>query len=65
MIICQQNLFFTWKLEKRVYNNKIKYKSNGLGKEILFNAKFIKIKKYCKSLNKFFKLFHILNLAKK
>lgn len=65
IIIWQQNLFYTSKLQKLVYIKRIKSRSYYYDKKIWLNSKYIKTQKNCKLKNKISKFFYILKLVGK
>lgn len=63
MSICQQNLLYIQKLQKRVQNKGVKSCSYVPGKNIWLNSKYIKTKYNQKLKAKLFELFQIFHLG--
>lgn len=61
IFICQQNLFYTQKLQKWANNKRVKPQSYMSGKKKKLNSKYIKTKDNWKLKNKFFGTFQVLN----
>lgn len=65
MIVCQDNLYHTQKLQKGVHDEDIKSKSYAFNNKVWFTSKYIKTKQNRKLELKFFRLFRILHPVKK
>lgn len=65
ILIYQQNLFYTQKLQKQVYDKGIKFQSYILGEKIWLNSKYFKIKENRNFNTKFFNLFRGFHLVSK
>ena len=59
--ICQQNLLYTQKLQKRAYDKSMKPQSYAPGEKVWLNSKYIKTKRNRKLEAKFFGPFRILH----
>ena len=57
MAVCQQNLYYTQKLQKRAHNKEVKLRSCALGDKVWLNSKHLKTKRNCKLEAKFLGLF--------
>ena len=65
MDICQQNLLYAQKLQKKAYDKGMKPTNYALGEKVWLNSKYIKIKQNWKLEAKFFGLFQILHPVRK
>ena len=65
MDICQQNLLYAQKLQKRAHDKGLKPQSYDPGKKVWLNSKYIKTKRNWKLEAKFFNSFQILHLIRK
>ena len=65
MDICQQNLFYTQKLQKKVHDKGVKPQSYAPGEKVWLNSKYIKTKQNQKLEVKLFSSFQILHLVGK
>ena len=59
--ICQQNLLYAQKLQKRAHDKGVKPRSYALGEKVWLNSKYIKTKQNQKLEVKFFGVFRILH----
>ena len=57
MIVCWENLHHAQKLQKQVYDKRVKSQNSALGKKVWLNSKYIKTKYNRKLEAKFFGLF--------
>ena len=65
MIVCQENLYHTQKLQMRAHNQGVKPRNYGSSDKIWLNSKYIKTKQNLKLEAKFFGLFQVLYLVGK
>ena len=65
MIVCQENLYYAQKLQKRAYDKGVKPRSYALGDKIWLNNKYIKTKQNQKLEAKFFGPFRVFNSVEK
>ena len=65
MIVCQENLYHTQKLQKQTHNKDIKPRSYVSSENVWLNSKYIKIKQNQKLEIKFFGPFQVLHPVKK
>ena len=65
MIVCQKNLYYAPKLQKRAYNKGVKPRSYVSNNKVWLNSKYIKIKQNRKLKARFFRPFKILHLVGK
>ena len=61
MIVCQENLYHTQELQKRIHNKRVKPWSYAPGKKVWLNSKYIKTKRNRKLEIKFFEPFRVLH----
>lgn len=64
MNICQENLYYTQELQKRLYNKHTKPSHYALGNKVWLNYKYIKTKQNWKLKAKFFGLFWLFYLGR-
>ena len=65
MIVCRENLHYTWELQKRAHDNGVKPRSYTPGKKVWLNSKYIKVKHNQKLEAKFFELFRVFHFVRK
>ena len=65
MIICQKNLYYAQKLQKRAYNKGVKPSSYTFNDKVWLNSKQIKTKQNRKLEAKFFGPFRVFHLVEK
>ena len=65
IIVCQENLYYTQKLQKRVHNKGVKLWSYAFGEKVWLNSKYIKTKRNQNLEAKFFELIRVLYSVRK
>ena len=65
MIVCQENLHYAQKLQKRAHDKRVKPQSYSPSEKVWLNSKYIKTKQNQKLEAKFFGLFRVLHPAEK
>ena len=63
MIVCQENLYHTYKLQKQVYDKSVKPRSYAFNVKVWLNSKYIKIKCKRKLEVKFIMPFRVLHFV--
>ena len=65
MAVCQQNLHHAQKLQKQIYNKRVKLQSYALGDKVWLSSKHLKTKRNYKLEAKFLGFFQVLYLVGK
>ena len=65
MIVCQENLHHTQKLQKRAHDKGVKLRNYAPNDKVWLNSKYIKTKQNRKLEAKFFRSFRVLHLVGK
>ena len=63
VIVCRNNLYHAYKLQKRAYNKGVKPKSYAASNKVWLNSKYIKTKKNQELKAKFLESFRVLHLV--